>query len=199
MSKDPDFRQVPRPLNTDPGPPPSPRSSLQHVQSQPSARQIPPQPVSRVPSSLDVRSPIATPVPPKHREGVLASAPQLFERQQESVAKPQPPGQVPEKQSNLLPQKPIFKVLWIAGIVVAGLLATQQVLGEVLVFGHGCYALFTRAPSRRLFMLAIVAFAGVPISLFATHSVLLAHAFASYGFLLMIFGIISAALKLRRD
>lgn len=72
--------------------------------------------------------------------------------------------------------------------------------GQVVILGYGLVALVRKIPSRRTFALALTAFLAVPVSLlFFGGNNIISSAFATYAFLLLVIGVVTVAIELRRE
>lgn len=81
--------------------------------------------------------------------------------------------------------------------VTLGFFVQSVLLGQLAVILYGIAAIIWRLESRTSFTLALLSIAAAVIMLFTQNSIMMAHNFASYAFLLLLVGIICAAREAR--
>jgi hypothetical protein len=97
-------------------------------------------------------------------------------------------------------KKEVMLTLFVVIILIGGILVLHQSAGQLLVLLYGVVAVLKRIPARVTFICALVSLLLVPVSLaiFGGFNVI-SSAFANYAFLLLMIGITSVAIELRRE
>lgn len=111
--------------------------------------------------------------------------------------KQQPSHQKGEKEKSFLRRNGSF-ITFLLGMALIGFLVQFQWIGYIVVIIYAVIALLRRIPARTTFILALVTLAVVPVAVLSLNE-LVARNFAAYSFALLVFGVISTVVELRRE